>query len=293
MPELPEVETIRRLLCHGHRGCPGLIGRRILATRVFWPRTLAEPSPGAFCQRIHGQSIRRVERRAKHLLLVLSRDVLMVHLGMSGSLHLRRGPGASAPRVRTRIHRVSDDSSRYCRLRLSLDGDWHLDFDDPRKFGRARLIADPAPILSALGPEPLSPEFTAALLHERLHAHRRAIKPLLLDQSFLAGLGNIYADEALHRAGLHPLTRSHRIMRAQSRALWRSIRQVLRKAIRFNGTTFDSVYRAGGFQKHLRVYQRTGLPCRRCRTPIVRIVVGQRGTHFCPSCQPVASPRPS
>jgi formamidopyrimidine-DNA glycosylase len=293
MPELPEVETIRRRLCGGDAHCPGLIGRRIQGAWVGWARTLAEPAPPAFRRRVRGQTIQRIERRAKHLLLGLSRDTLMIHLGMSGSLHLRRGRGdpGVTPRVRTRIHRVAEDPARYCRLSLRLSGGWRLDFDDPRKFGRVRLVSDPARVLSDIGPEPLSREFTAAALAARLRDHRRGLKPLLLDQSFIAGVGNIYADEALHRAGLHPRTRSDRLTPAQARALWRAIRAVLREAIRWNGTTFDAVYGDGAFQRHLRVYQRTGLPCRRCGTLIRRIVVGQRGTHFCPRCQPLRGAR--
>jgi formamidopyrimidine-DNA glycosylase len=288
MPELPEVETIRRRLCGGDAKCPGLIGRRIQGAWVGWARTLAEPAPPAFRRRVRGQTIVRIERRAKHLLLGLSSDTLMIHLGMSGSLHLRRGRGGPGvtPRVRTRIHRVPDDPARYCRLSLRLSDGWRLDLDDPRKFGRVRLVSDPARVLSDIGPEPLSREFTAATLAARLRDHRRALKPLLLDQGFIAGVGNIYADEALHRAGLHPRTRSDRLTPAQARALWRAIRAVLREAIRWNGTTFDAVYGDGGFQRHLRVYQRTGQPCRECGTPIRRVVVAQRGTHFCPRCQP-------
>jgi len=291
MPELPEVETIRRRLCDGRAGCPRLVGRRIEGAWVGWARTLAEPAPPVFRRRVRGQTIERIERRAKHLLLGLSRDTLMIHLGMSGSLHLRRGRDRGAtPRVRTRIHRVAEDPVRYCRLSLRLGDGWRLDFDDPRKFGRVRLVSDPTPVLRDIGPEPLSRGFTAAVLAARLRDHRRALKSLLLDQSFVAGVGNIYADEVLHRAGLHPRLRADRVTPAQARALWRAVRAVLREAIRWNGTTFDQVYGEGDFQRHLRVYQRTGRPCRRCGTPIRRIVVGQRGTHFCPRCQ-VGSPR--
>ena len=293
MPELPEVETIRRLLCRERPDCPSLVGRRILGAWVGWSRTLAEPTPAEFRRRIRGQTIRRIERRAKHLLLRLSRDTLMIHLGMSGSLHLRRGRGARrlTPQVRTRIHAVPEDPSQYCRLSILLSDGWRLDFDDPRKFGRVRFVTDPARALRGIGPEPLSTAFTAATLAARLRTHRRALKPLLLDQTFVAGLGNIYVDEALHRAGLHPRTRSDRLLPVHARALWRAIRAVLREAIRWNGTTFDAVYGGGGFQRHLRVYQHTGQPCRRCRTPIRRIVVTQRGTHFCPRCQPLRPAR--
>jgi formamidopyrimidine-DNA glycosylase len=289
VPELPEVETIRRQLCRDRAGCPALVGRRILDARLAWRRTLAEPAPAAFRRRIRGQSVVRVERRAKHLLLGLTRDTLMIHLGMSGSLHLRRGRGAPdrGPRVRTRIHPApADPAGRHCRLTLRLSGGWRLDFDDPRKFGRARLVDDPGRVLRGIGPEPLAAGFTAAVLTARLRARRRALKPLLLDQAFVAGLGNIYADEALHRAGLHPLTRSDRVKPEAALALWRAMRAVLREAIRRNGTTFDQVYGGGNFQRQLRVYQRAGRPCRACETPIRRIRVAQRSTHFCPRCQP-------
>jgi formamidopyrimidine-DNA glycosylase len=270
MPELPEVETIRRRLCDAGARCPALVERKILGARIGWARTIAEPASPAFLRGVRGQTIRAIERRGKHLLLRLARGTLMIHLGMSGSLHLRRGRA----------------DARHVRLSLRLDGGWRLDFDDPRKFGRVRLVSDPAGVLHDLGPEPLAHDFTAVSLAARLREHRRALKPLLLDQSFVAGLGNIYADEALHRAGLHPLTRSDRVAPAEARALWRAIRAVLREAIRRNGTTFDQVYGGGGFQDRLRVYQRAGEPCRNCGTPIARIVVTQRSTHFCPRCQP-------
>ncbi len=148
------------------------------------------------------------------------------------------------------------------------------------------LLDDPARILLALGPEPLSRDFTARTLARDLRRHARALKPLLLDQTFVAGVGNIYADEALHRARLHPLRRSNSLNDDEVRRLWRGLRAALRAGLRHNGASIDWVYRGGDFQNHFRVYQRDGQPCPVCGTTIRRIVVGQRGTHYCPTCQP-------
>jgi formamidopyrimidine-DNA glycosylase len=163
-----------------------------------------------------------------------------------------------------------------------------LVFSDPRKFGRIWLVDDPSVIFQTLGPEPLSGEFTPTWLDTALCAQRRQLKPLLLDQSFLAGLGNIYTDEALHMARLHPLTPSNSITAEEAEILWMAIRQVLEEGIRRNGASIDWVYRGGDFQNHFRVYGRQGKPCPVCGTIIERIVVGQRGTHFCPKCQILA-----
>jgi formamidopyrimidine-DNA glycosylase len=149
------------------------------------------------------------------------------------------------------------------------------------------VAAQAEDVTGALGPEPLAPGFTARHLGQRLAGRKRRLKPLLLDQTFLAGVGNIYADEALHRAGLHPLRRSDALKPEEVRALWRAIRGALRAGLRHNGASIDWVYRGGSFQSLFRVYDRAGEPCRRCGTPIRRIVVGQRGTHFCPRCQPL------
>lgn len=285
MPELPEVETIARRLRRGLHGepagvreiarpeacsAPPLIGRTITGGRILWARTIAEPSPRAFLRRIRGQVVRDVTRRGKFLVLPLSRDTLLFHLRMGGGLAITP---AAAP--------VAADA----RLVLALDEGCQLVFRNARKFGRVWLAADPRGVLGDLGPEPLDPRFRAADLHGRLQAHRRLLKPLLLDQTFLAGIGNIYADESLHRAGLHPLTLSHRVTLDQAARLWRALREVLRAAIRHNGTTFDEAYGGGAYLSHLRAYQRDGEPCLACGTPIRRTLVGQRGTHFCPICQ--------
>lgn len=278
MPELPEVETICRTLRDGRsardpRGaCPSLLGRTITGSRLLWHRTLAAPSAPSFRRGIRGARITGVRRRGKHIVIDLTRGTLLVHLRMSGSLALE--PQAAAP-------------SPYTRLLLDLDNAWRLAFRNPRKFGRAWWVADAEAHLAALGPEPLDPHLTAGVFGTRLTDHRRQLKPLLLDQTFLAGLGNIYVDEALHRARLHPLRRSDRLRAPQARRLWQAIRRVLREAIRYNGTSFDNVYGGGEFRARLKVYGRTGERCLTCRRGrIRRLVVGGRGTHVCPVCQP-------
>jgi formamidopyrimidine-DNA glycosylase len=160
-----------------------------------------------------------------------------------------------------------------------------LSFQDPRKFGRIWLVADHTEVTGLLGPEPLAAGLTPARFHKLLADRRRQLKPLLLDQTFLAGIGNIYADEALWEAKLHPLSLASRVSREKSGALLRGIRKVLKAGIRRNGASIDWVYRGGEYQNHFKVYQRTGEPCSRCGAKIKRIVLGQRSTHFCPRCQ--------
>ncbi len=266
MPELPEVETIVRTLR------PALMGRTILQADLRWKRTLAEPSPAQFKRQIIGQEIMAISRRAKYIDIQLSPLHLLIHLRMSGDLLVVLGgyePGS------------------HDRLILSLSQDARLVFNDPRKFGRVWLAANPASVLADLGPEPLSDAFTPSWLFAALRARRRQLKPLLLDQTFLAGLGNIYSDEALHLAKLHPLRLSNTVSETEAAALWQAIRLVLEEGIRHNGASIDWVYRGGGFQNYFRVYRRKGQPCPVCGTPVERIVVGQRSAHFCPLCQPL------
>jgi formamidopyrimidine-DNA glycosylase len=203
-------------------------------------------------------------------VLPLTQETLLIHLMMSGDLGML--PAGEPPRPHD--HTI-----------LTLDSGWELRFNDPRKFGKVLLLPRPEQLLGGLGPEPLSPHFTRQVLAERLSGLGRTLKPLLLDQAFLAGLGNIYADEALHRARLHPMRRSDSLRPEEVAALWRGIRQALRAGLRHNGASIDWVYRGGDFQNHFRAYGRTGEPCPVCGTPIQRIVVGQRSTHFCPHCQ--------
>ena len=273
MPELPEVETIARRLR------AEIVGLTITQADVRWSRTVAAPSVRRFKQQIRGQVIRDVGRRAKFLRLQLSDYELLVHLRMSGDLALRRGPALL---------------DRHDRLILSLEPPGparpaappcSLVFNDMRKFGRVWLTADPGQVTGNLGPEPLGEDFTPEWLAQALRGRRRQLKPLLLDQTFIAGLGNIYTDEALHRAGLHPLTLSDSLTPRQARRLHAAIQATLQEGILRNGASFDRVYRGGDFQNYFRVYDREGKPCPVCGTPIQRLVVGQRGTHICPHCQ--------
>ena len=195
MPELPEVETIARAMQFGERGYMPLPGHTVIDARLLWERTLAEPSPRTFRKRIIGQTIRNVNRRGKFIQTHLSEDVLLIHLRISGDIRIENSHknGRSLP------------LEKHDRLVLFLDDDLRLVFNDTRKFGRAWLVDDPTKITAKLGPEPLDETFTAEDFHQRLQKHRRQIKPLLMDQNFLAGMGNIYTDEALHLAHLHPL----------------------------------------------------------------------------------------
>jgi formamidopyrimidine-DNA glycosylase len=264
MPELPEVETISRKLK------PDLVGRTILSADLRWARTLAFPAPRKFKAHIQGQQILDVGRRAKFLIVYLTEFQLLIHLRMSGDLSIRDST------IRPETHD---------RLVLKLSGNRSLAFNDTRKFGRVWLTADPQDVLGKLGPEPLGADFTPDWLQAALHHRHRQLKPLLLDQTFLAGLGNIYTDEALHMARLHPLTVSDSVTPEQAQALHAAIHSVLKEGIRRNGASFDWVYRGGEFQNYFRVYDRKGQECPVCGARIERILVGQRGTHYCPGCQ--------
>jgi formamidopyrimidine-DNA glycosylase len=268
MPELPEVETIVRTLR------PALLGKSILSADLYWERSLVVPSPAVFKKQIRDQQVTSVGRRAKFLDFELSTYHLLIHLRMSGDLLVVFG--GYQPTV-------------HDRLVLRLSGDSCLVFTDPRKFGRVWFVKDPEPIFRGLGLEPLSDAFTSAWLFEALQSRRRQLKPLLLDQTFLAGMGNIYTDEVLHLAKLHPLSLSDSVNKEQAALLRDAVRQVLEEGIRRNGASIDWVYRGGDFQNHFRVYGRAGKACPVCGTTIERITVGQRGTHICPHCQVYAN----
>lgn len=274
MPELPEVETIARLIR------PRLEGRRIEDCEVRWTRTLGGLSRSAFAKAVVGTRPSRIWRRGKYLVIDLehrgrSRGALVGHLRMTGRVH---------------VESRTWDPGPHLKVRLALDDGTSFYFIDVRKFARLCFAMDPDLLLGELGPEPLSGDFTPEWLAGSLRSRRRALKPLLLDQTFLAGVGNIYADESLFRAGLHPLTRSNRVGPQRSALLCAEIRATLQGAIAREGSSFDIFYRTpegnpGQYQDEFKVYGRAGEPCGRCAGPIVRIVVGQRGTHLCPRCQ--------
>ena len=278
MPELPEVETIVRLLERGAGSKDdSLVGCQIHAAHVLWPRTLAEPSLQEFNQRIVGQTIRALSRRGKFLVFTLTEDTLLVHLRMSGDMRVEAVLDQDGKEIPFRKHD---------RLVLEFTNGKRLMFNDTRKFGRAWLVKNPQTILADLGPEPLDPKLDAAAFYQMLNNRSRQMKPLLMDQSFLAGLGNIYTDEALHTAKIHPQQRSDKLSQADAARLLEAIRGVLTEGIHRNGASIDWVYRGGDFQNYFRVYGRTGEACPECGAVIQRLVVGQRGTHICPQCQP-------
>ena len=192
-----------------------------------------------------------------------------------------------------RLERVLDDTGteiplqKHDRLVLLFTNGSRLAFNNTRKFGRVWLVSDPDEILRDLGPEPLDKALDANCFHSMLQQHKRQLKPLLMDQHFIAGMGNIYTDETLHQAKLHPIRRSNTLTKEESAYLLDSIRSVLQEGIRHNGASIDWVYHGGDFQNHFNVYGRAGDPCPVCGTQIERLVVGQRGTHICPGCQRV------
>jgi len=261
MPELPEVENVVRSLR------PHVELRRILDARFLSPLAAGgRPDQLAAC--LAGRRIERLRRLGKFLVFDLDQGVMTIHLRMTGQLLAAAHPGP------------------HTRLILEFDRGALL-FDDIRQFGRVTWSPDLPPNVAALGPEPfdLTPRDFAA----RLRARRGALKPLLLNQHFLSGLGNIYVDEALFRARLHPLTRAHRVSAPRAAALLAASVEILHDAIAAGGSSIsdyvDAEGRAGSFQRFHQVYGRQGEPCPRCTTPILRIVVGQRGTHLCPTCQ--------
>ena len=274
MPELPEVESVRRKLE------PGLVGRRFVRVEISDPRLVRPFEPVEVAAELRGERVAAVERRGKYLIVRFeSGRVLLVHLRMTGSfLHARRGA-------------LQDDPHRRAVVRLDDGSD--VAYRDVRRFGTWLLLelAEVDAYLDAkVGVEPLEPVFTVAHLAERLARRRAPVKAALLDQRTVAGLGNIYVDEALWRARIHPLRPEESLGRDEVRRLHRAIRTALEHGIARQGSTLRD-YRlpdggAGEMQDEFKVYGRVGEPCDRCGTPIAKTKVGGRGTWFCPACQP-------
>ncbi len=280
MPELPEVETIRNKYLRGTHENPSLVGKRVTGVELLWERTLESPTADEFIARIVGQKITDIGRRGKYLLFQLEKDTLVIHLRMSGDLWFEGADDLIAPHHRLLIFMEGPSTSNSGSRQVH-----RLAFNDTRKFGRVWLVEEPELLLAHLGPEPLDENLTPQEFYARLGNYRRQLKPLLLNQRFLAGVGNIYADEALHQARLHPQRRSHTLSLEDATRLFDHLQSVLKESIHRNGASIDWVYRGGDFQNYFKVYQRTGEPCYRCAALIERITVGQRGTHFCPQCQ--------
>lgn len=271
MPELPEVETVVRGLREP------LIGHQVQDMWYTWGRTVHSPDPPEFAARISGQTFRAVNRRAKYILCQLDTDTLVVHLKMTGRLYVAADDAAT-------------DADKWVRFGLQLDGEQQLRFSDARKFGRVYLTDDIATLTHHIGPEPLADEFTVDDFRQRLVGRTRIIKALLLDQTFIAGVGNIYADEALHRAHIHPLRPANTLNEHDTAQLYESVRTTLQAGIDHEGASINWYRKPdgtrGASQNHFFVYGRTGEPCHTCQHPIEKIRVAQRGTHFCPICQP-------
>ena len=269
MPELPEVETIRRQLCTA-----GVKGRLIEAVSIEWPRTVEPLSPSQFEAQVTGQTIDRLSRHGKWLIFELSgEDNLLVHLRMTGGFYLSHGALKKGP---------------HDRAILQLSGGLNLHFRDPRKFGRMRLAAFPL----GLGPDAM--EIGARQFFKTLGKTSRGLKVLLLDQSFIAGVGNIYADESLFEARLHPLRKAGSLSEDEKLALYYAVTNVIRSAVENGGTSLgdgqgnytDLNGASGGNSDKAKVYGRAGQPCVVCGNPLGKIRVAQRSTVFCAHCQP-------
>jgi formamidopyrimidine-DNA glycosylase len=276
MPELPEVETVRRGL-ERH-----VVGRDIDTVRVLHPRAVRRHLAGAaeFETALEGRSLDSARRRGKYLWLSVGEDALLAHLGMSGQLLVGEPDRPVSPHVR--VWFTFKDSGPDLR------------FTDQRTFGHMCVVRDgaelPAPI-AHIAPDPLEPAFDSAVLARRLRARRTGLKRALLDQSLVSGIGNIYADEALWRAGLHWARPTETLNRTEVARFLEAVGEVLGEALAAGGTTFDSLYvnvngQSGYFERSLAVYGREGLPCRKCGTPIRRDPFMNRSAYSCPRCQP-------
>lgn len=295
MPEMPEVQTVVDDLVHA-----GIVGSTIQSVEVFWNKTLVDSDEESFNTLVHNQKICALSRRGKYILFELYSGLFIsVHLRMTGRLLLSRGTPELNPYIRLRVHLNLDSGSGGCGNLASstaesrLKENATLDYYDTRKFGRWQIAQDLATLVGHIGPEPLENPSLATTLHEMLQEHKRALKPLLLDQSFLAGLGNIYVDEALWESCLHPQMPANSVTKSEANLLYKSICKVLKRGIDSQGTTLGSgktnYYRLDGTKGHhqtkLMVFRCTGKPCPRCGNIITRLVVAQRSTHICSSCQ--------
>lgn len=273
MPELPEVETIKNEIEEK------LIGRHIKEVVLLWDGVVKTPEAAKFTASLTGRKIRDLKRRGKYLLIGLDHaDTLVIHMKMSGSLLLS----------------TDNTIPQYTRAILKLDGGTNIYFRDPRKFGRMWLVEDIDKVTGKLGPEALSVELTAKRFAALLAKRKAPIKALLCDQTLLAGIGNLYADEALFEAKIHPLRTGDSLTPEESARLLKAIREVLLAGIKNKGASIVNYYRPDGTKgtahSEFRIAHRKGQTCYACGTPVERIVVRGRGTYFCPECQPLRVP---
>jgi formamidopyrimidine-DNA glycosylase len=268
MPELPEVETIRRQLYSA-----GVEGRTIEKIHIEWPRTVEPLTPSAFCKQVQGRKLEQIDRHGKWLIFRLDgKENVLVHLRMTGGFYLTQGVLKKGP---------------HDRAVLQLSGGLNLHFRDPRKFGRWRLADAP----DGLGPDALT--VTKKQFFQALEGQNKVLKALLLDQSFVAGVGNIYADEALFEARLDPRRRSRTLLEDEISKLWKAVRRVIEAGVRNKGTSLgagqgnyvDLNGEAGGHHKKVKVYGRAGQPCTVCKQPLHKTQITQRTTVFCAHCQ--------
>ncbi len=273
MPELPEVETIKNELS------PYIIGRKVTAVTLLWEGIIRHPSAGEFRSRLVGQKLTGIARRGKYFIVGLSSgDFLIIHLKMSGALL---------------IGQHSSEPPKYTRATIHLDNGTSVFFRDPRKFGVMWLLKDRDEIDNKLGTEPLEAGFTPQLLAQLLANRKAPIKALLCDQGLIAGIGNMYADEALFAAKIHPLRAGASLSQEEIERLYNAIREVLLAGITNKGASIVNYIRPNGelgtAHSEFKVAHRGGKPCPNCGTPIQRLVVRNRGTYFCPKCQPAPS----
>ena len=270
MPELPEVETVKNELL------PHVVGHRITGVTLIWEGIVKEPSAQEFRSRIVGQEITGITRRGKYLIVGLnSGDLLIIHLKMTGSLL---------------INQDSSEPPKYTRALIHLDKGTNIFFRDPRKFGVMRLVKDENSIVGKLGPEPLEADFTPQVLAQRLANRKAPMKALLCEQSVIAGIGSMYADEALFATKIHPLRLGGSLSQEEIERLHSAIRRILWSAIGNKGASIENYFRPDGTlgtaHFEFKVAHRLGKPCPNCGTPIQRLPIRNRGSYFCPGCQP-------
>ncbi|PIZ98574.1 MAG: hypothetical protein COX77_04130 [Candidatus Komeilibacteria bacterium CG_4_10_14_0_2_um_filter_37_10] len=290
MPELPEVETIKNDLIQK------IVGRKITDITALWPEIVKDMPFESFKKAVIGQRIINVKRRAKNLIVELTDDTaLLIHLKMTGHVLVTDASNEVnevGKWIKTDNQLLSDDpQNQFIRIIFYFDDKTMMAMSDLRKFAYIKLVSteDLNKFLAEYGPEPFDPEFTVAVFQTMLQSKGLAIKKVLMDQHILSGVGNIYADEILWASRVHPQTSAKKLSSEEINAIYDNMKKILQNAIEKRGTSTsdfrDTTGKKGTFGDSRNAYRMTGLPCARCSTPIKRISLGGRGTHFCPVCQ--------